>query len=404
MSGRPKAIIVGGGIAGPAAALALREVGVDAAVYEARGANGPDGGGLSLAPNGMNVLARLGLAERVRAAGSVVRDCCYRNHRGRRLAAHPYGRAEKYGQPTVIVTRAALHGVLSGALVDRNIPVHYDKRLTGVADTTDGRVVATFADGSTAEGDFLVGADGIQSAVRRAVFPGGPEPEFVGLIGYGGVVPAVMASPPDPDDRGRLNCTFGPDGFFGYCNIGEDPLTWMWWVNVARDEPLSRDELRAPFSAAERQSLLARFSGWCPPTGAFIRASEDVLRVNIFDVQYLPTWSKGRTLLIGDAAHAMSPNSGLGASIALEDALYLVHLMGESRAGLKDVFRRFEADRRGRVEKINTEARKMAANKKPLGRVAVRLRDAFLSLAMPWIGERSLDWKFRYRVPGAAGR
>lgn len=394
-----QAIIVGGGIAGPAAALALRRAGIKAAVYEAHERSDNASGGMSLAPNGMNVLEQLGVSAAVRRAGAVLTDACYRNQEGTVLATHPFGRAETYGQPAVALPRAALHRVLSDALAEAGIPVYHRKRLTALDDVEGRAAVASFEDGSTAEADFIIGADGIHSRARGLILPDGPEPQFVGFIGYGGFVPDRVVSPPDPADERRLNMTFGRSGLFGYCRGSDHPGTWMWWITAARDQAPSRAEIDGIPTDTLRAELLGRCAGWHNPVESFLRHTDAIARVRIFDVQELPAWSRGRVLLIGDAAHAMSPNSGQGASTALEDAVYFAHLMRATGVSLFEVFARFERDRRPRVEKINAEARRTGERKRPIGPVAAWIRDRMFSLLLPRLAVRSLDWKFRYRVP-----
>lgn len=402
-----EAIVIGGGIAGPAAAMALQRIGVKVSVYEAYGQpggpqSGSPTGGMALAPNGMHVLSQLGLAEATRRAGAVLSDACYRNAAGTLLATHPYGREDTYGQPVVAMARAALARVLAEALVDRGIPLHYHKRLVSLEERAGERVVATFADGTSAEADLVIGADGIHSKTRTLILDQAPAPEFVGVIGYGGFVSDRVVSPPDPADRQRMNMTFGRSGMFGYCKALEEPSTWMWWITLARETAPSRAELEAIPTETLRADLLRHCAGWHQPVEDFLRGSESIARVKVFDVQELPAWSRGRVVLIGDAAHAMSPNSGQGASTALEDALYLAHLLQAASAtapDLTEVFARFEQERRPRVEKINAEARRMGQQKKPIGPVAAWVRDRMFSLLMPRLAPRSFDWKFRYRVP-----
>jgi len=185
---------------------------------------------------------------------------------------------------------------------------------------------------------------------------------------------------------------------FGYCKASDRPSRWMWWFNATADEAPSRAAIEAIPTEELRAHLLRQCRGWHAPVEAFLEQTASIARVRIFDVPPLPAWSRGRVLLMGDAAHAMSPASGQGASTALEDALYLAHLLRVD-APLDDVFARFVRDRQPRVEKINAEARRVSARKKPVGPVGAWLRDRMFSLVLPRIAFRSFDWKFRYRVP-----
>jgi len=182
-------LIIGSGTAGPALSLFLKKAGISSAVYEAYPYTQGVGGGLSLAPNGMNVLEDLSLAERLKASGTVVLENCFRSETGRVLARLDNG-SKKYGQPAVALRRADLHEVLTKERQRQGIAVAYEKRLTDISYTNDNKeVVAHFADGSDAEGDLLIGADGIHSETRKCVFPGSPEPAYVGIVAIGGFVP-----------------------------------------------------------------------------------------------------------------------------------------------------------------------------------------------------------------------
>src|SRR4030088_2493742 len=156
MNSSRHALIIGGGIAGPALALFLKKAGISSAVYEGYPYTEGVGGGLRLAPNGMNVLDELGLAETVKARGTVALENCFRSETGRVLARINNG-SKKYGQPAVSLRRADVHEVLAQEMQRQGIAVAYEKRLTDISETSDHEeVVAHFADGSDAEGDILV--------------------------------------------------------------------------------------------------------------------------------------------------------------------------------------------------------------------------------------------------------
>ena len=224
------ALIIGGGIAGPALSLFLKQAGISSAVYEAYPCTEGVGGGLSLAPNGMNVLQELGLAETVKSRGTVALEMCFRSETGRVLARINNG-GKRYGQPAVALRRADLYEVLAQEMQRHGIPIACNKRVTDISYSSDyKKVVAHFADGSDAEGDLLIGADGIHSQTRTSVFPESPKPAYVGITGIGGFVPLSAVPGLTDRDRQSLNFTFGHRGFFGYC--GARPGEVMWWSNL----------------------------------------------------------------------------------------------------------------------------------------------------------------------------
>jgi 2-polyprenyl-6-methoxyphenol hydroxylase-like FAD-dependent oxidoreductase len=399
MAAQQRAIVVGGGVAGPAVALFLDRAGIAATVFEAREAGQPLGGGFGLAPNGMHVLAALGLAGDAVRRGSPVAEYRFRNASGRVLAGYPLRSVQRFGQPMVGLRRPVLQDLLSQALRRRGIAVESGRRLVGVEQDARG-VVARFADGSAAAGDFLVGADGIHSAARRSVLPEGPGASYTGLVGVGAIVPRALVPAVSDRDVAGMTFTYGAGGFFGYCGGGEGQA--MWWSNLPRSAPYTREELAAPADATQAE-LLARYGAYHEPIPSLIRATPDPFRLNVFDVPPLPAWHRGRVVLVGDAAHAVSPNAGQGASLALEDAMYLARLLrdapaGAGAAGYAAVFSRFEGDRKPRVERIVAEGRRRGADKQLVGPFQERIRELLLAVFLNLFGPRGDDWLHRYRV------
>ena len=389
-----RVLIAGGGIAGPAFALFLRRAGISATVFEARRDREDVGGGLSLAPNGMNVLDALGLADAAQARGTVARENWFRSERGRVLARYDNG-SHGYGRPAVNLRRADLHRLLIGAVRDAGGEVVSGKRLMRFV-ATAADVTMTCADGSTATGDLLVGADGLHSRVRTAMLPHGPEPHYVGIVGVGGFTP-IAALPTLPErSRTALNFTFGRQGMFGYGGARPDEV--MWWCNTWRQEPLSPEDitqLKANRMASELAHMLDRYH---QPIPMLLSASQEPVAVNIHDMPNLAAWHDGRVILIGDAAHAVSPNSGQGAALALEDAQSLAALLVGGDGDHARAFTEFERRRRARAERVMREGRRRAHDKKPRSAFGSAVRDGMLAAMLRLFGERSQDWLYRYRV------
>jgi 2-polyprenyl-6-methoxyphenol hydroxylase-like FAD-dependent oxidoreductase len=172
-----RVLIVGGGIAGPALALFLHRAGIQSSVFEAYPEQTGLGGGLALAPNGMRVLDSLGLADQLGDRASHIAEYWFRNDRGVTLARFANASAERYGQPMVGLARATLAELVSDALRRAGVRLAYHKRLSGIDQDAAG-VTAYFADGSSARGDLLIGADGVRSATRRLVLPNAVEPSY----------------------------------------------------------------------------------------------------------------------------------------------------------------------------------------------------------------------------------
>jgi 2-polyprenyl-6-methoxyphenol hydroxylase-like FAD-dependent oxidoreductase len=399
MTRRPrKALIIGAGIAGPVAAIFLKRAGYEAELFEAWPWSSGIGGGLQIAPNGMHVLAEIGLAEEMIRHGSVCESFDFYSQSGRLLGSLNRNMEARFGQPAVNMCRATLNEALINKAWCSNVELHFEKRLAAIEDRGDRPVVVHFTDGSIAEGDFVVGADGVHSAVRAHVVPDGPKPFDTGLIGFGGFVPrAVVADWPIDS---RVETTFGQSGFFGYGFCSPDPADGLMWWSTQPSHGKDAAAFRAMSQDAIRRHLADFHCGWHDPIPQILAAAENVVVTDTLDVATLPVWSRGRTLLIGDAAHATSPHAGQGASLALEDAMRLGTLMGEGQE-LRLIFQNFEAERRPRAERIVALARRNGNSKREFSATGAWVRDHMLKLLLP-ITSKGMDWMYAYDPRRAA--
>jgi 2-polyprenyl-6-methoxyphenol hydroxylase-like FAD-dependent oxidoreductase len=144
--------------------------------------------------------------------------------------------------------------------------------------------------------------------------------------------------------------------------------------------------------------MLAIYQSYHEPIESLISNSQSSLKLNISDIQTLPKWHEGRVLLIGDAAHAVSPNAGQGASIALEDAMYLARLLRDSSGDYEQVFTQFETDRKTRVEKIVAEGRQRGVDKQVVTPFQSKIREIMLMIFVNLFGASGQDWLYRYAI------
>jgi len=316
-----KAIIIGAGIAGPVAAIFLKRAGIDAQLFEAWPYSTGIGGGLQIAPNGMHVLAEIGLADEMIRRGSIAESFDFYSQSGARLGSINKNMKARFGQPAVNMCRATLNEAIINKAWCENVELAFEKRLVRIEDRADQPVIAHFADGSNAEGDFLIGADGVHSAVRAHVVPDGPRPFDTGLLGFGGFVPRSLL---DNTSIGqRVETTFGQSGFFGYGFCSSDPHDGVMWWSTQPSHGGDAAAFRAMDQDTLKRHLRNFHAGWHDPIPQLVEAAENIIVTPTLDVATLPTWWRKRTLLIGDAAHATSPHAGQGASLALEDAMRL---------------------------------------------------------------------------------
>ena len=387
-----RAVIIGAGIGGPAAAVALRRAGIEPVICEARPAPaGSAGLFLGLGINGMHVLRELGLLDEV-----LRRDMAptpwleFTSATGRRLGAVPMGRLDER-TPSVTLMRGALQQALVEAAWDRGVTIHHSRRFVGYREAADG-IVARFEDGTEIEGDVLIAADGIHSAVRRAAFPDAPAPSYTGLLNLGGIV-RDSGLPPTPD---AMRMVWGWRAFFGY-TVRENGEAW-WFANVGQEREPQRGELESVPTEEWRRRLLSLFADDAPFIARLIEATPEITATPIHDMPPLPAWHRGRVVLLGDAAHAVSPSAGQGASLALEDAIVLAKCLRDV-APVESALARYEALRRPRAERIVADGRRRGTYKALRSRAAVRLRDLVMPLALRvFANEQRLAWIHGYRV------
>jgi len=362
MSRPTSALVVGGGIAGPATALALRQAGIEPVVCEARGAPADEGAMLTVATNGLAALRALGVEERVCAASFATPAITLRNADGRNL-----GETRTGTEPAArTLQRAALAAALRDEALDRGIELEDGRRVVALEPAGDG-VRATFADGAERTADVVIGCDGIGSAVRAIVDPSAPAPGRARLLNAWGIARGVATGVP----LGGYDMTFGRRAFFGFVPAPDDEV-W-WFANVPAGAAASWDDPRA--------TLLGLFAQDSGAATALIAASPAIGGpLPIRTLPPLPRWHAGRIALAGDAAHAVSPSSGQGASLALEDAVVLARCLQEA-PDPRAAFARYEAERRPRVERIARWAERIGSTKTP-GPAGARIRDAIMPLVL----------------------
>jgi 2-polyprenyl-6-methoxyphenol hydroxylase-like FAD-dependent oxidoreductase len=388
-----KAVIIGSGAAGPTLALFLKRAGIASEIYEARSeAESYTGWFLNLAGNGIQVLETLGIADRITAEGSAVPRMIMWSGTGKQLGEVRNGAREGLTE-SVIIRRGALQRGLNEEAMARSIPIHFEKRLRNVEVVEGQGVVATFEDGATAQGDFLIGADGIHSRVRELISPDAPEPTYTGLVSTGGFT-TQLALPPTPKTQYFI---FGKRAFFGYHVRSSGEV--YWFDNHPRAQAPDRSELTQIESGDWKQRLLELHQGDMAPVEDIIGATDEGIGAfPIFDLPPQPVWYQGPIALLGDAVHAISPSAGQGASLAMEDAAILAKALRDNPR-LEDAFATYERLRRARVERMVAWARSLGGAKLITNPIQVYFRDLLLPIFLKrQANPTSLDWIYAYDV------
>jgi len=358
-----KALIAGGGIGGLAAAIGLRRAGWDVEVFERAPALAEVGAGISLWRNALAALDRLGVLGPLLDLGIEGQSGAFRTPDGSILLDMKAGAVDtSRGGVILLLHRAELLDVLLHAL--GRDAVRTGARLVGF-DQDAGGVTARFEDGREARGDLLVGADGLRSTVRAALFGPGP-PRYVGYAAWRAVVafdPSRLA-PGETWGRGRRFGQWGMTGGRTY-----------WYA--ARTVP----EGGGDPPEGRKRGLLDLFAGWHEPIEELIRATDEsaILRNDIYDRPPLRRWSEGRVAILGDAAHPMTPDMGQGACQAIEDAVALADVLaGAGPDEVPAALRAFEAFRIPRASRIVRESRNAGAIAQWSNPIACRAREALL--------------------------
>jgi 2-polyprenyl-6-methoxyphenol hydroxylase-like FAD-dependent oxidoreductase len=332
-------LIVGAGIGGLATALALQQRGFAVKVFEAAPEVRAAGAGILIAPNGFRVLQALGLEQAFLQLSRELGALDLTDSAGKpllRSASHAVLKRE-FGAVPMGVLRPALYNLLLGALLPDTVQT--GKKFLSFAATAE-TVTAHFADGTSQTGDVLLGADGIHSRVRQQLFPE-VLPRYSGQTSYRGVADCPM-----PEMGSLAIESWGAYNRFGVLAVSQ---TQTYWFATEPAEAGLKDDSKA--TAKER--LLEYAKTYALPIAEVIAATPEthLLRNDIYDLPALPHWHSGRVGLLGDAAHAPTPNYGQGGNQALEDALVLARSFTQE-ATHEQVFLEFTRQRKIRAEMV----------------------------------------------------
>ncbi|MET3901213.1 2-polyprenyl-6-methoxyphenol hydroxylase-like FAD-dependent oxidoreductase [Devosia sp. UYZn731] len=381
--------ICGAGIGGLVLAIQLRQAGLDPVVFERRNEAQlrSEGVFLTLAPNGVNALRALGLADAVVEAGLLTRGIAMFNERGKKLGLIDYRTHKaRFGAPSVTIGRGVLLGLLLDAARQAGADLRLEQDIDGIAEGSDG--VGLRSGGALMSFDMAIGCDGLRSSVRRLIFPELPQPVYSGLIGTGGMVEAPGVASTD----GIMNMTFGKRAFFGYLRLPGAPVMWF------NTYPALEGAVGAVASPAAYARQIAAMHRDDPLDNAAIMSGVTAIdrQYAVYDMPELPRWHSGRVLLMGDAAHAVAPHSGQGASMAIEDGLVLAACLA-APGKIAAAFERFVGLRKQRVQTAIRIGRAAGSQKHAQSWLQLRIRDLLLPLFIP-MGVKAQERMFGFRA------
>lgn len=358
-----KLLVVGGGIAGLTIVAALEQRGIRADIIERAQGYGGVGYVLSLWPAGLNVLNSLGLRSELARIGIAPGMYYASDRRGNPLMEASFSKfASQYGD-SLYLSRAGLIDILRAAV---SSPIAFGRSVASLRQSGDV-VTVTFNDGSTAEYDAVIGADGLRSETRRLLFGEVP-------LSYHGVTGWAFWT--DIDLGSDTREIYGPGCFMGFYPSLERPCCF---AAAASPRGVSDDP------ATRRERLDALFAGFPEWARSALSASADpAIWHDDFEDVRLPHWTSGRIALVGDAAHAILPSAGVGASLAIESAYVLAdELSRASSVRIPDAFRRYERRRRARADRVQSQSRQLMWMVRPRNRVAVGFRNTIMRAISP---------------------
>lgn len=325
-----RVVIIGGGIGGLTTAIALQQRGIEAHVYEAAPEIHVVGAGIWVAPNALTVFQRLGFLDKVLAGGFSVKSSCISDTTGRVIQRFSPAEMGASGLPLVPIHRAVLQEILISQLASNTL--HLGKRCTGIERGEHG-VKVSFEGGSTAMGDILIGADGIRSVVRTALF-GDANYRYSGQTCWRGIVDYSM---PDVNAATEMWST-RPGVRLGYSHVNAKQVYFYATActpHSGKDVPGTVKnhlaEIYSDFPVYLREMLAAA-------------QESQIIRNDIWDFVPIPSWHEGRVVLVGDAAHATTPNMGQGGCQAVEDGFALAEALS-LETSVEAAFKRYESMR-----------------------------------------------------------
>ena len=380
-----KAIIIGGGIGGMALAVALRQQSIDAEVYEQADELREVGAGLVLWPNALKALDTLGLVPAIRAVSVPFRESEIKTWRGELLTRLTSPELQDAHTGGALIHRTQLLKVFADCLNSAN--VHLGACCMDVEQNESG-VTARFDNGQSASGDLLIGADGIHSVVRHQLF-GNVAMAYAGYVVWRGITDVDIHQPVGTESWGR--------GMrFGCRTTTQGRAYWYATANMPAHQPDDPHGRKA--------ELLARFHNWHPPIPAIVQATEEahILRSDIVNVAPLKQWSQGRVTLLGDAAHALTPNLGQGACQAIEDAVTLAHLLKRfdstenSKDAIESALRIYEIRRSKHVYAVAKRAQRLGEVGQWENGCARSLRNFVVKHHPDALQQRQMRWLFHF--------
>ncbi|URD45501.1 FAD-dependent monooxygenase (plasmid) [Pseudomonas sp. BYT-5] len=339
--------VIGAGLGGAAAATTLQQAGYDVTVYEQAGAFSRLGAGIHMGPNVLKIFRRMGIEKQLEQLGSHPDYWFSRSEDGdylSRIQLGDFGK-KQYGGAYITVHRGDLHALQMSTL--KAGTVQFSKHLTNLEELDNG-VRLTFADGSMAVADIVVGADGINSRVREHLL-GAEAPNYSGWVAHRALIKASALEKYDLKFEDCVKWWSKDRHLMVYYTTGKRDE--YYFVSGAPQAEWEGGD--SNFIPCSKEAMFDAFQGYHPTVQALIESSEQITKWPLRNRKPLPLWSKGRMVLLGDACHPMKPHMAQGAAMAIEDAAMLTRCLQETGLGdYSTAFKLYEVNRRERASRV----------------------------------------------------
>ena len=376
----PSIAIIGGGIAGLTTAIALQKIGFQPIVFESAPQIKTLGAGLLLAANAMKGFERIGIADKIIPAGQQLSQFSILDQQGKSISeADSKALSERYGLHNFAIHRADLHQVLMHELKD--IPLKTGKKATHFTQNIDD-VTVHFEDGSQHTTQYIIVADGIHSAIRQKLMPEST-PRYAGYTCWRAVVdnPGLTLK--------SATETWGAAGRMGIVPLANNKIYWFLCINAPQGD--------LTMKSYKTVDLIARFKDYHTPIPQLLQATRDeqLIWSDIIDLKPIQKYAFGRVLLLGDAAHATTPNMGQGACQAIEDAAVLLDECEKMQGNFAPVFQNFERRRLQRTHTIVNRSWSIGKVAQWTNPVLIGLRNRAFRLIPPSVNERQMAFLYQ---------
>lgn len=379
---------------------------ITSTVYELRPEPTTLGGAVGILSNGLRLFHRLGVYDELLAHGSSHSTLSLRSLKGSVITRQDFVgkvREQNGGFGYLRIKRTELLQVLLNAAEKAKIPVHFGKKITKIEEN-DKEVKVTFSDGTTDTADLLFGCDGIHSAVRKLYVDPDHTMEYTGFSGLGALISTSVLPEGAAEELKGINATLTTEGVFltMSCSPNDDEAFWGFSKQVplpptgdSRDGwELKREKEIADFKA-HIMSLIGNAKGdWGNVMRAMVNETSVVRFYPVFRLASGGKWFKGRCLLLGDAAHAMSPHAGQGVSMATEDVFMIARLLEDPNRSLEDAYATYDKIRRPRVNEITKQATSNSEVRKNTGDLGLWMKETAIWAyfwGASWLGYKPLS-------------